>query len=233
VTLDCQSGATVRTVTLTNAATCAFLNWQADVDCAAITVFPTVGALAPGASQSVDIAIDCAQIDCSVGDCTVWFSGFNCLDGLSAAVSVDVQPRTAAYCTAKVNSLGCTPSIGWSGTPSLSAPQDDFHIRATNVLNNKPGILVWGLVAFAVPFQGGTLCVKPPMQRTGVQYSGGNPPPSDCSGSYDFHLSQAYMQQFFFQAGAIIYAQYWSRDPGFAAPNNVGLTNALRVVTCP
>lgn len=24
-----------------------------------------------------------------------------------------------------------------------------------------------------------------------------------------------------------MYAQYWSRDPGFAAPNGINLTNAL------
>ena len=41
------------------------------------------------------------------------------------------------YCTAKPNSLGCTPSIASSGTPSASA-SSGFTVSTTNVLNNKP-----------------------------------------------------------------------------------------------
>jgi hypothetical protein len=34
-------------------------------------------------------------------------------------------------------------------------------------------------------------------------------------------------------AGQTLYAQYWSRDPGFAAPNNVGLTDGIRFSLIP
>ncbi len=30
-----------------------------------------------------------------------------------------------------------------------------------------------------------------------------------------------------------IYAQFWSRDPGFPQPNSIGLTNGLRFSICP
>jgi hypothetical protein len=34
------------------------------------------------------------------------------------------------------------------------------------------------------------------------------------------------------QSGDTIYAQYWSRDPGFAPPNNYGLTDGLKFTVC-
>jgi hypothetical protein len=33
--------------------------------------------------------------------------------------------------------------------------------------------------------------------------------------------------------GAPVHAQFWSRDNGFAPPNNTGLTNAVRFVVQP
>lgn len=145
-------------------------------------------------------------------------------------VSTDVYARfystyqpPQVYCTAKANSQGCTPLIGFAGKPTLSGP-DDFHIGGTQVLNNKFGLLFHGRNAASIPFAGGTLCVQPPLVRTPLQGSGGNPPPDDCSGGYDFHASQAWMASQGLSAGDTVYAQYWQRDPGFAAPSNVGLT---------
>jgi hypothetical protein len=139
----------------------------------------------------------------------------------------------ATYCTAKVDSLGCTPSIGYSGLPTISTGPDNFFITATNVLNNKSGIMLWGGAQASTPFFGGTLCIAPPIIRTSIQSSGGNPPPSDCSGSYSYHFSQAYMTSHFLSAGSTVYAQYWSRDPGFAFPNNIGLTDGVMFVIAP
>ena len=131
------------------------------------------------------------------------------------------------YCTAKVNSVGCTPSIGSAGMPTLSGA-DDFFITAADVLNNKPGVMIWSHAPNNVPFMGGILCVAPPISRTPHQHSGGNPPPLDCSGTYSYHFSQAYMASKFIVPGMILYAQYWSRDTGYAPPENVGLTDGLK-----
>jgi len=129
----------------------------------------------------------------------------------------------AVYCTAKPNSQGCTPVIGFAGKPTLTGA-DDFHVGATQILNNKLGLLFHGTASASAPFAGGTLCVQPPLVRTPLQSSGGNPPPNDCSGGYDFHASQAWMASQGLSAGDTVYAQYWQRDPGFAPPNHVGLT---------
>ncbi len=137
------------------------------------------------------------------------------------------------YCTAKTNSLGCNPAIWYSGAPSINGP-DSFYVNASGVLNNKTGMMLWSGTAASTPFHGGTLCIASPIVRTPLQNSGGSlPPVNDCSGLYSFHFSQAYMASHFLSPGSEVFAQFWSRDPGFSPPNNVGLTNGLHFVIGP
>jgi len=141
----------------------------------------------------------------------------------------------STYCTAKVNSQGCTPSIHSSGMASASAGSG-FQIGAAQVLNQKFGVLFYGKSGpAATPFQGGLLCAKAPLVRTPVQSSGGSPAGSDCSGSYgiDFNAWIASGKDPFLAVGSPVNAQYWSRDPGFAPPSNTGLTDALEFLVCP
>lgn len=134
----------------------------------------------------------------------------------------NVAPATI-YCTAKVNSQGCTPAVATQGVPSLSIA-DDFRITAGNVINQSVGILFWGFGPNSAPFSGGFLCVQGPPRRTAPQHSGGNVGPSDCSGSYSLHFSQGYMAKQGILAGDRIHAQYWCRDA--ADPLGTGLTDA-------
>jgi hypothetical protein len=154
-------------------------------------------------------------------------------------MEVDYTPTcqsVSTYCTAKVNSLGCTPVIASSGVPSLSGP-DNFLITASNVLNGKPGIMLWSLTPSAVPFFGGTMCLAAPITRTPGQNSGGSAwPAQDCTGTYSYHFSQGYMVAQLLPPSTRLYAQYWSRDPGSGPPSspyNIGLTNALTFMICP
>jgi hypothetical protein len=136
------------------------------------------------------------------------------------------------YCTAKANSQGCTPAIASTGTPSLTGA-DDFHVTATQVLNHKSGILFYGFGETALPFGGGLRCVSAPIRRTPLQDSGGNPPPEDCSGTYDFHFSQAFLASRGLEAGSLVHCQFWSRDPAFPHPQSIGLTDALKFALRP
>jgi len=147
----------------------------------------------------------------------------------------------AAYCIAKLNSLGCLPMIAWTGTPSASQPAG-FQIRASEVRNNKNGLLFYGVNGREnLPYQGGTLCVKPPIRRTPSVNSGGTLPPSnDCTGVFAFDMNA-------FAAGALggnplpalqvpgtlVQCQWWGRDPGFLPPNNTTLSSALEFTVCP
>ncbi len=156
----------------------------------------------------------------------------NDLNGNSPNVFVRACPPSAPfeYCVAKPNSLSCRPSITFNGSPSASVGSG-FDIGASSVLNNKFGLLFYSKNGETLTlFKGGFLCVKSPIQRTSIQSAGGTPPPtSDCTGHYhrDFNAYIASGVDPALVAGQEVWAQYWSRDPGFASPNNTGLTDAL------
>ncbi|MCC6405969.1 MAG: CHRD domain-containing protein [Planctomycetes bacterium] len=138
----------------------------------------------------------------------------------------------SAYCVGKTNSKGCVPSVGFTGLPILSGA-DTFTLSATQCINNKNGIFFWGTVPSAAPFLGGTLCIKPPLKRLPPQSSGGNPPPNDCSGTYSFFFSHAYMASQGIGAGSQVHGQFWMRDPSHPDGTGVGLSNALYFAILP
>jgi len=147
----------------------------------------------------------------------------------------------AAYCTAKTNSLGCTPAIAYTGTPKFSQGSG-FVVRASNVINNKNGLLFYGLNGGASSaFQGGTLCVQGPIKRTPAVNSGGNLGPNDCSGSFALDMSAFAAGAFpgssplpgLREPGQVVNCQWWGRDPGYVAPNNTTLSNGLTYTVAP
>ncbi|MCC7173176.1 MAG: VCBS repeat-containing protein [Planctomycetes bacterium] len=162
-------------------------------------------------------------------------TGSNVDGGLAVLHQTTPAGSTAIYCPAKQNSLACLPYVGWTGVPSASAGSG-FVLSAHDVLSQKPGLFLYTTSGTkSMPFQGGTLCINAPIRRTPVQSSGGNPPPTDCSGSYsiDFNAHVALGLDPKLVAGSCVAGQFWSRDPGFAAPNNVGLTPGIRFVLQP
>ena len=132
-----------------------------------------------------------------------------------------------AYCTAKVNSLGCTPQIGWAGLPSVSGATP-FTVTASQVINQRSGLFFFGKSGrLAQPFQGGTVCVRAPIQRTPVRSSGGSVGALDCSGllSLDF---APYLQGALgpgLSPGEMVHGQWWYRDP--LSSFSIGLTDAI------
>lgn len=148
--------------------------------------------------------------------------------GGSLHIGLSNVPSPTEYCTGKLNSQGCSPRIWLNGCPTVSVAEN-FHIQAIQCLVNKPGIMMWSLQAAALPFGGGTLCVKAPIVRTPVQYSQAYNT-GVCDGWYDYHMTNAYMSANGLVPGVTFYAQYWMRDNGFSAPNNIGLTNAMQTL---
>ena len=145
------------------------------------------------------------------------------------------------YCTAKLNGLGCTPAINFTGVASATSGSG-FLVQSINNRNNKSGLLFYGVSGqMAVPFQGGTLCVSAPIKRSPVVGSGGSPQPAnDCSGVYSIDMNLfavgglggtplALLQV----EGTAVNCQFWGRDPGFPAPDNTSLSDALQYVVGP
>jgi hypothetical protein len=152
--------------------------------------------------------------------------------GWVRVVLADV-PFPTVYCTAKVNSAGCTPLIGAYGAASVSVG-NNFTFVAAEVLPGKNGMLIWSFTPDAKPFGGGTLCLGAPVKRTPLQTAGAvQPGYYTCLGTYTYTFTQAKMAQHGFTPGDDLYAQFWSRDSGFAPPNNVGLTPAMQAVILP
>lgn len=141
-------------------------------------------------------------------------------------------PTPASYCTAKVNSLGCTPAIGSMGQPSFSSAAP-FTIDAGMVLNRRSGIMFYGYGQQATPFQGGTMCVTAPVKRTPVQDSGGSMVGNDCTGVFTFEMNGRIQSGVDggLVPGAEVFAQFWSRDP--QSPGTTNLTDALAFTVCP
>ncbi|HUR29247.1 MAG TPA: hypothetical protein VM509_13750, partial [Planctomycetota bacterium] len=142
------------------------------------------------------------------------------------------------YCTAKLNSLGCTPSLSYEGIASASSGFG-FDVIGSQIRNQTPGLLLYSLNGQqAAPFQNGTLCIRFPISITTGVFAWGRPRPvNDCSGMYTLDMNA-------FASGALggapvpalripgtrVNCQYWGRDPSFAAPNDSTLTNALEYV---
>jgi len=165
----------------------------------------------------------------------VWL-GYDVWNGSESDVHARRFQETAGpqiYCTAKVNSQGCTPAIGVSGSPSLSSGAP-FTIAATNVLNQKFGLLVYGFGSQFVPFQGGTLCVTGP-RRAGSQFSGGTTGGPNCTGTFAFDFNAHVLSgvDLALVPGVTVSAQWYYRDPPDPAGFGSGLTDAARFTVCP
>jgi len=134
------------------------------------------------------------------------------------------QPQV--YCEAQVNSLGCRPSIEFSGAPSASAGSG-FTVEARDVLGGKLGMFFYSTgLPILTPLGTGYLCMELPIQRTPLQGTGGGPPPG-CDGtlSVDFNAWIATGADPSLVPGENVCIQAWSRDAASASGGN--LTDAV------
>jgi hypothetical protein len=156
------------------------------------------------------------------------------MTAIALCENLGVHERPLVYCTAKVNALGCTPAIGASGVASAAA-SSGFVVSARQVRNKKVGLLMYGVSGrAALPFSGGSQCVRAPIKRSPGLNSGGSASGNDCTGVFSIDMCA-------FAAGAlggnplpalrvpgtVVTAEFWGRDPGFAAPNNTTLSDAI------
>jgi hypothetical protein len=185
-----------------------------------------LGSVFQNASFSLDLPAG-ATLD-GYNAISVWCVAANTSFGHGAFAALP----PARYCSAKLNSQGCTPQISFVGSPS-AASATAFTIDASKVINNKLGLLLYGRRRIDTPFSGGLLCVAAAVRRSPAQNSAGNPGGDDCSGSYSLDFN-ALIQSGLNPAltpGALVCAQYWQRDPNSSF--GVGLSDALGFYIAP
>ena len=144
------------------------------------------------------------------------FGGWNIDDvAIQSLTGGNCAPPTT-YCTAKLTSTFGVPAIGSSGTPSQSA--GNFSVTLAGAINNVPAIVIWGDNPASTPFNGGVLCIAPPITRGPLTFTNGVG-----SASYAPTLLPA-------DVGKTRRYQWWFRDLG--DPQGTGLSNGLTVTFC-
>lgn len=123
---------------------------------------------------------------------------------------------TQNYCVAKQNSQGFFPSISNNGAPSAGA--GSFIVTGTSLIPGANGIVFWGGASNNAPFQGGTLCVQPPLSRGPVVQAD------------PFGFSNWVIPVNAGMVGNTDYYQIWYRD--VASSFTVGLSDGLQVTYC-
>ena len=136
----------------------------------------------------------------------------------------------AAFCTAKVTSIGCTPMVTWMGAASATQGQG-FEVGVSGICPSAVAMLVHSTAApVALPFQGGVLCVAPPLVRS-PPVTSTNSPACLAFARTDFNVIAASGSNPALIPGATVCAQWWSRDNG--DPFGSNLSNALGFVLAP
>jgi len=139
----------------------------------------------------------------------------------------------SVYCTAKTDSRGCAPTMGFTGIPSAGSAAA-FEILAQPLPAGRLGLLVYSFGPNHEPFAGGVRCIQVPSRRAAVVTSSGVPGPG-CTGSIaaDFNVRIRSGADPALVPGTVVYAQYRYRDPADPSGANLGMSDALRFVIQP
>ncbi|MDP6539833.1 MAG: hypothetical protein QF410_09860, partial [Planctomycetota bacterium] len=127
-------------------------------------------------------------------------------------------PQPTNYGQAKQASHGGFPSIGWSGSPTLS--DDDFVVTLLAGVPNQPTVLFSGTAPDNTPMFGGTRLVSPPLTREAIYWLDG------------FGNGEAAVPVTPAMVGTTRYYQQWLRDPQAPDGIPIGLSDALEVEFC-
>ena len=128
-------------------------------------------------------------------------------------------PVPSTYCTAKTTSIGTLPTVSFTGSNSLGL--STLAIECREAMPNKSGIFFYSNSGPAAnPFQGGFLCMNPPILRSpGFVF--------DMFGYISLPLPFT-----IFDVGNTRQYQFWLRDPQHPDGTKIGLSNGGQVTFC-
>ena len=137
------------------------------------------------------------------------------------------------YCTAKTNSLGCSPALTMTGLPKVSAVSGCM-LSTINLLGGSVGIYIHSTTGSqAQPFHGGLLCILPQITRHAPAGTAGTVGSCDGMLSEDFNAYIASGLDSNLVAGATVWLQAWSRDPADPLGYGDSLSDAVWATICP
>jgi subtilisin-like proprotein convertase family protein len=139
-----------------------------------------------------------------------------------------------SYCTAGTTTNGCNATMSATANPSLTSSV--CQITVNDVEGAQSGIMFYGLAQSAVAWGAGSsfLCVKAPLERTGVQVSTGVNGTCGNTMFLDWDAYQLANPSSLgqpFAAGNKVYVQGWFRDP--PAPKTTSLSDGLELTYQP
>jgi hypothetical protein len=164
-----------------------------------------------------------------------WFGGYPTFvfDSYYLRVqgSTDCAPRF--FCTSKISSLGCTPTLTGTGS-TVSKTSGSYTITATPVPGGagKPGILIWtknGLLGTPLLTSFGYLCLNQ-FQRAGSFPASPGGTSGACNGTYNWPFQSIVAATGSIAPGNTLNVQAWYRDPGLSPPGNANFTNGIGVI---
>jgi hypothetical protein len=147
-----------------------------------------------------------------------------------------LSPTIATFCTVTPTGMGCLPSISGAGVPSASAGSG-FTVAVDALPGQTVGIVFYGVSGpQSTPFGAGSgvLCVRNPLQRTGLMPAGGTAGACDGRIAVDWNQFVAVQPAVVgtpFLGGETVWAQAWFRD--VLAPGGTTLSNGLWFTVCP
>jgi hypothetical protein len=200
-----------------------------------LTMLP-VTSLDPRPANAALVAADAGPIDGFFSATSyrgAFAPGQNWLCDWTASYAFGFTPwntTPANYCVSLTSSSGCVPVISGTGSASLSNPTG-LTVTSSQIEAQRSGLTFWGVAgSLGVPFQGGTLCVAPALNRLLVQFSGGT---TGCTGSYSYTFADylGHPNGGLLTGCTEVYSQTWFRDP--PASSTVGLTNGLVFTVVP
>lgn len=134
-----------------------------------------------------------------------------------------------AYCSSKLDVVGCIPSLGVDRAPSLSGAPSAVTIQ--DMPGQRAALLFVGLAPADTPFQGGRLCVGGFLVRSAIFMS--SPAAAPCDGLATLSLTGADLVALGFTPGDTLYLQGFYRAGPGPLPDGLGLTNGVELVLVP
>jgi len=153
---------------------------------------------------------------------------------LSSLTILVLDCGAETFCEAKVDSVGCSPTITASGAASLGG-SSSLTLTASNVLNRQFGLFVYGTELADDPAFGGTLCVGGNVVRLfePTNSGGSGAPGTTCGGSFTRVIDSAFIATAGFGIGDEFFCQWIYRDPLAPDGSGAGITNAAAFLICP